>query len=244
MNFKGKVALVSGATSGIGRSIAETLSMHGITVIGTSTSKLGAKNISIYLGSHGKGMELDVTNQYSIDFFLKEIFLEFGCIDILINNAGIVRDNILVNMQENEWQKVIDTNLTSIYRMSKAVIRPMIKQRYGRIINIGSVVGLIGNIGQTNYAATKAGLIGFSKSLAREVATRGITVNIVSPGFIDTGMTAILTEKHRLQILSKIPVNKFGTVEDISNVVVFLASDEAGYITGENINVSGGMCML
>ncbi|QOI11048.1 3-oxoacyl-ACP reductase FabG [Blochmannia endosymbiont of Colobopsis nipponica] len=244
MSLDGKIALVSGATRGIGRSIAEILSEHGATVIGTATTKLGAKDISVYLGNSGKGMELDVTDQSSIDSLLKRIHLEFNGVDILINNAGIIRDSILINMQEDMWQNVLNANLTSIYRMSKSVIRSMIKKRYGRIITIGSVVGSMGNIGQTNYAAAKAGLIGFSKSLAREVAARGITVNVVSPGFIETDITMIMTKEYRNKILSRIPMNKFGTTRDVANVVAFFASDEARYITGETIHVNGGMYML
>ncbi|UVK76901.1 MAG: 3-oxoacyl-[acyl-carrier-protein] reductase FabG [Sodalis sp. Fle] len=243
MNFKGKIVLVTGANRGIGRAIAEMLMARGATIVGTATSERGAATISVYLGNSGKGMQLNISNQDSIEIFLKKMRAEFGDADILVNNAGITRDNLLIRMKENEWQSILDTNLTSVYRMSKAVIRAMIKKRYGRIITIGSVVGSMGNAGQTNYAAAKAGLIGFSKSLACEVASRGITVNVVAPGFIATDMTEVLMDKHRTDILSQIPANRLGDPKEIASAVVFFASDEASYITGETIHVNGGMYM-
>ncbi|UVK78780.1 MAG: 3-oxoacyl-[acyl-carrier-protein] reductase FabG [Sodalis sp. Ffu] len=243
MNFKGKIVLVTGANRGIGRAIAEMLMARGATIVGTATSERGAATISVYLGNSGKGMQLNISNQDSIEIFLKKMRAEFGDADILVNNAGITRDNLLIRMNENEWQSILDTNLTSVYRMSKAVIRAMIKKRYGRIITIGSVVGSMGNAGQTNYAAAKAGLIGFSKSLACEVASRGITVNVVAPGFIATDMTEALMDKDRTDILSQIPANRLGDPKEIASAVVFFASDEASYITGETIHVNGGMYM-
>lgn len=244
MNFKNKIVLITGASRGIGRSIAETFAALNATVIGTATNQINVNIINSYLGSSGKGIELDVSNKVSIENCLKSIRTEFSDIDILINNAGIVYDNLLIRMKEEEWQSIINTNLTSIFRISKAVIRAMIKKRYGRIITIGSVVGSIGNIGQTNYATAKAGLIGFSKSLAREVATYGITVNVVSPGFIATDMIKSLTSKQQENILSLIPLNRLGEPKEIANVVAFFASEEASYITGETIHVNGGIYMI
>lgn len=244
MSFKGKISLVTGASRGIGRAIAKMLAEHGSMVIGTSTNEKGANDISTYLDSNGKGMILNISKNNSIESFLKKMRSEYGEADILVNNAGITHDSLLMCMQENEWHSVIDTNLTSIFRMSKAMIRSMIKKRYGRIINISSVIASIGNSGQANYAASKAGLIGFSKSLAREVASRGITVNVVSPGFIDTDMTNMLSNNHRLRILSQVPVNRFGDPKDVANAVIFFASDKASYITGETMHVNGGMCMI
>lgn len=244
MGFKNKIALVTGASRGIGRAIAEMLATRGATVIGTATSKTGAAAICAYLGDRGKGMELDVSNISSINTLLEKMRSEFGDADILVNNAGITRDNILIRMREDEWQSIIDTNLTSVFHISKAVMRAMIKKRYGRIITIGSVVGTMGNVGQANYAAAKAGLVGFSKSLAREVASRGITVNVVAPGFIATDMTEALTEEYRADILFQIPANRFGNPTEIASAVAFFASDEASYITGETMHVNGGMYML
>lgn len=244
MNFKGKTALVTGASRGIGRAIAEVLVAHGAIVVGTATDKAGAIAINASLGKSGKGMELNVSSSASINIFLDKMRAEFGDADILVNNAGIKRDNLFMRMKEDEWQSVIDTNLTSAYRMSKAVIQAMMKKRSGRIITISSVVGAMGNVGQTNYAAAKAGLIGFSKSLAREVASRSITVNVVAPGFINTDMTAALADEHRAKIMSQIPANRFGDPKEIASTVAFLASDEASYITGETIHVNGGMYML
>ncbi|NBN27689.1 3-oxoacyl-ACP reductase FabG [Proteus sp. G4408] len=244
MGFDGKIALVTGASRGIGRAIAEKLIAYGATVIGTATSENGAKAISEYLGNKGKGFVLNVTETDSIEKFLADVRAEFGEIDILVNNAGITRDNLLMRMKDDEWQDIIDTNLSSVFRLSKAVMRAMMKKRYGRIITIGSVVGTMGNAGQANYAAAKAGVIGFSKSLAREVASRGITVNVVAPGFIETDMTRALTEDQRAGILSQVPANRLGDAKEIASAVAFLASDEAGYITGETLHVNGGMYMV
>ncbi|MGC6230758.1 3-oxoacyl-ACP reductase FabG [Hafnia paralvei] len=244
MSFEGKIALVTGASRGIGRAIAENLVARGARVIGTATSDKGAADISAYLGENGKGYNLNVVDQASIDAVLSAIRTEFGEIDILVNNAGITRDNLLMRMKDDEWQDILDTNLTSVFRLSKAVLRAMMKKRCGRIITIGSVVGTMGNAGQANYAAAKAGLIGFSKSLAREVASRGITVNVVAPGFIETDMTRALTEEQRAGILSQVPANRLGDAKEIANAVAFLASDEAGYITGETLHVNGGMYMI
>lgn len=224
--------------------IAEKLIACGATVIGTATSENGAKAISEYLGNKGKGFVLNVTETDSIEKFLADVRAEFGEIDILVNNAGITRDNLLMRMKDDEWQDIIDTNLSSVFRLSKAVMRAMMKKRYGRIITIGSVVGTMGNAGQANYAAAKAGVIGFSKSLAREVASRGITVNVVAPGFIETDMTRALTEDQRAGILSQVPANRLGDAKEIASAVAFLASDEAGYITGETLHVNGGMYMV
>ncbi|GKX61725.1 3-oxoacyl-[acyl-carrier-protein] reductase FabG [Pragia fontium] len=244
MKLEGKIALVTGASRGIGRAIAEKLVSEGARVIGTATTENGAKAISEYLDTHGKGMALNVTDSASIEAVLETIRAEFGEIDILINNAGITRDNLLMRMKDDEWQDILDTNLTSVFRLSKAVMRAMMKKRCGRIITIGSVVGTMGNAGQTNYAAAKAGLIGFSKSLAREVASRGITVNVIAPGFIETDMTRALTDEQRSGILSQVPANRLGEAKEIASAAAFLASDEAGYITGETLHVNGGMYML
>lgn len=244
MSFEGKVVLVTGASRGIGRAIAESFVARGAKVIGTATSESGAEAISSYLGANGKGFALNVVDAQSIDSVLASIRAEFGEIDILVNNAGITRDNLLMRMKDDEWQDILDTNLTSVFRLSKAVMRAMMKKRFGRIITIGSVVGTMGNAGQANYAAAKAGLIGFSKSLAREVASRGITVNVVAPGFIETDMTRALTDDQRAGILSSVPANRLGDAKEIASAVAFLASDEAGYITGETLHVNGGMYMI
>ncbi|CRL59187.1 MULTISPECIES: 3-oxoacyl-ACP reductase FabG [Proteus] len=244
MGFDGKIALVTGASRGIGRAIAEDLVARGATVIGTATSENGAQAISEYLDGKGKGFVLNVTENDSIEKFLADVRAEFGEIDILVNNAGITRDNLLMRMKDDEWQDIIDTNLSSVFRLSKAVMRAMMKKRYGRIITIGSVVGTMGNAGQANYAAAKAGVIGFSKSLAREVASRGITVNVVAPGFIETDMTRALTDDQRAGILSQVPANRLGDAKEIASAVAFLASDEASYITGETLHVNGGMYMI
>ncbi|GAA3584208.1 MAG: 3-oxoacyl-ACP reductase FabG [Gibbsiella quercinecans] len=244
MSFEGKIVLVTGASRGIGRAIAESFVARGATVIGTATSDSGAEAISSYLGTHGKGFKLDVVDAQSIDSVLGAIREQFGEIDILVNNAGITRDNLLMRMKDDEWQDILNTNLTSVFRLSKAVMRAMMKKRFGRIVTIGSVVGTMGNAGQANYAAAKAGLIGFSKSLAREVASRGITVNVVAPGFIETDMTRALTEEQRAGILTQVPANRLGDAKEIANAVAFLASDEAGYITGETLHVNGGMYMI
>ncbi|MBU2897960.1 3-oxoacyl-ACP reductase FabG [Vibrio hepatarius] len=244
MNLEGQVALVTGASRGIGRAIAELLAERGATVVGTATSESGAAAISDYLGEKGKGLALNVTDIESIEATLKKINDEFGTIDILVNNAGITRDNLLMRMKDDEWNDIIDTNLTPIYRMSKAVLRGMMKKRSGRIINIGSVVGTMGNAGQANYAAAKAGVIGFTKSMAREVASRGVTINTVAPGFIETDMTKMLNEDQRAATLSNVPSGRLGDPREIASAVVFLASPEAAYITGETLHVNGGMYMV
>lgn len=247
MNLENEVALVTGASRGIGKAIAETLAKAGATVIGTATSENGAEKITEYLSAigagKGKGMCLNVADDESIKSVTKIISDEFGAISILVNNAGITRDNLLMMMKDDQWNDIIQTNLTSIFKLSKIVIRPMMKARKGRIINIASVVGLTGNPGQTNYSAAKAGILGFSKSLAREIGSRNITVNTVAPGFIDTDMTKELPEEQRNALISQIPLNKLGDPQDIANAVAFLASPEAAYITGETINVNGGMYM-
>ena len=239
MNFEGKIALVTGASRGIGRAIAETLAARGAKVIGTATSENGAQAISDYLGANGKGLLLNVTDPASIESVLEKIRAEFGEVDILVNNAGITRDNLLMRMKDEEWNDIIETNLSSVFRLSKAVMRAMMKKRHGRIITIGSVVGTMGNGGQANYAAAKAGLIGFSKSLAR-----GITVNVVAPGFIETDMTRALSDDQRAGILAQVPAGRLGGAQEIANAVAFLASDEAAYITGETLHVNGGMYMV
>ena len=244
MNLSGKIALVTGASRGIGKAIAEKLVACGATVIGTATTEKGAEAISQYLDQNGKGLALNVTDEASIESVISTIKAEFGDIDILVNNAGITRDNLLMRMKEDEWQDILDTNLTSVFRLSKALMRTMMKKRYGRIITIGSVVGTMGNAGQANYAAAKAGLIGFSKSLALEVASRGITVNVVAPGFIETDMTAALTDEQKALTLAQVPAGRLGEPTEIANAVAFLASDEASYITGETLHVNGGMYMV
>ncbi|TKB04251.1 3-oxoacyl-ACP reductase FabG [Alteromonas portus] len=240
----GKIALVTGASRGIGKAIATQLAQQGATVIGTATSENGEQAISDYLSEFGgKGFALNVTDKESVDTTLKAINEAFGSIDILVNNAGITRDNLLMRMKDDEWQDIIDTNLTSIFTLSKAVLRGMMKKRCGRIVNIGSVVGSAGNAGQANYAAAKAGVIGFSKSMAREVASRGITINVVAPGFIDTDMTKALTDDQKEAIFKDIPANRLGAPDEIAATVAFLVSDGAAYITGETIHVNGGMYM-
>lgn len=246
-SLEGKTVLVTGASRGIGKAIATQLQSLGATVIGTATSDHGAEKISDYLmqgGVKGKGCVLNVTDDESIASIFTMIKNEYGAIDILVNNAGITRDNLFMRMKADEWQDIIDTNLSSVFKISKAVIRPMMKNRTGRIINIGSVVGTMGNAGQVNYATAKAGLIGFTKSLAREVASRGITVNTVSPGFIDTDMTQSLTDEQKEAIFAQVPANRLGKPEEIANAVAFLASDSAAYITGETLHVNGGMYMV
>jgi len=243
-SLEGKVVLVTGASRGIGKAVAETLVAQGAKVAGTATSENGASNISEYLGENGKGYALNVTNPDSIKETLEAIKADFGDVDVLVNNAGITRDNLLMRMKDDEWADIIDTNLTSIFRLSKAVMRPMMKKRHGRIINIGSVVGTMGNAGQANYAAAKAGVIGFSKSLAKEIASRGITVNVVAPGFIDTDMTKALDDAQRKAISDQVPAERLGDPKEIAATVAFLASNEAGYISGETIHVNGGMYMV
>jgi 3-oxoacyl-[acyl-carrier protein] reductase len=244
MSLDGKVALVTGASRGIGRSIAELLVERGATVIGTATSENGAAAISEYLGDKGKGFMLNVTDTDSIESVLKAIVDEFGVIDILVNNAGITRDNLLMRMKDEEWLEIMETNLTSIFRLSKAVLRGMMKKRSGRIVNVGSVVGTMGNAGQANYSAAKAGVIGFSKSMAREVASRGITVNTVAPGFIETDMTNAMNDEQRAATLAQVPAGRLGSPREIAAAVAFLASDEASYISGETLHVNGGMYMI
>lgn len=243
-SLQGEIALVTGASRGIGKAIAEQLAADGATVIGTATTDKGAEAISAYLkGSGGKGMCLNVTDNESVADVIKQITADFGAVSILVNNAGITKDNLLMMMKQDQWDDVINTNLTSVYRLSKSVVRSMMKARKGRIINIASVVGSTGNPGQTNYSATKAGLLGFTKSLAREIGSRNITVNAVAPGFIDTDMTRELGEEQRDALIAQIPLNRLGNPEDIAHAVAFLASPEAGYITGETLHVNGGMYM-
>lgn len=244
--LENQIALVTGASRGIGAAIALELGKQGATVIGTATSASGAEQISQALqqgGAKGIGMALDVNDTVQIESTLKGIAEQFGDITILVNNAGITRDMLLMRMSEEEWDDVVSTNLKSVYRMSKAVLRPMMKARTGRIISVSSVVGHMGNAGQTNYAAAKAGMTGFTKSLAREVGSRGITVNCVAPGFIDTDMTRALSEEHRNGLMQHIPLGRLGQVEDIAAAVAFLASPLAGYISGETLHVNGGMYM-
>jgi 3-oxoacyl-[acyl-carrier protein] reductase len=246
IDLEGKVTLVTGASRGIGRAIAESLGKANATVIGTATSDKGAQSISDYFaaaGIKGTGMTLNVTEVDSIDSVLKTINDEFGAITVLVNNAGITRDNLLMRMKEDEWNDIMSTNLTSVFRLSKACLRGMMKARQGRIITISSVVGATGNAGQANYAAAKAGVVGFSKSLAQEIGSRGVTVNVVAPGFIDTDMTKQLSEEQRSSLLAHIPLKNLGQPEDIANAVLFLASDMATYITGETLHVNGGMYM-
>ena len=242
--LNGKLVLVTGASRGIGQAIALTLGEAGATVIGTATSEVGANNISKILADkniHGKGMILNVTDNDQILDLLKAVTVEFGSVDILINNAGITRDNILIRMKEEEWDEIINTNLSSVYRMSKAVLRGMIKKKSGRIISITSVVGAMGNAGQSNYAAAKAGIMGFTKSLAREVGVRGITVNAVAPGFIQTDMTDALPEDQKDELAAQIPMGRLGTANEVAQAVLFLASDSGAYITAQTLHVNGGM---
>ena len=241
-----QIALVTGASRGIGRAIALALGAENATVIGTATSQHGADSISEALATNkvkGGGMVLDVADSASVTQCLKQVSDAYGAPDILVNNAGITRDNLLLMMKDEQWDEIINTNLSSVFRMSKSVLRAMMKKRGGRIISISSVVGATGNPGQTNYAAAKAGLVGFSKSLAREIGSRGITVNTVAPGFIDTDMTRELSAEQRETLTSQIPLRRLGSAEEVAAVVVFLASPAAGYITGETIHVNGGMYM-
>ncbi|UQB42780.1 3-oxoacyl-ACP reductase FabG [Thiomicrospira microaerophila] len=243
----GKIALVTGASRGIGKAIALDLIANGATVIGTATSETGVLAITDYIvaaGGQGKGLALNVTEPQQIADLMEQLTAEFGTPTILVNNAGITRDNLLMRMKDDEWDDIIQTNLNSVYRMSKACLRGMMKAKQGRIINIASVVGVMGNAGQTNYAAAKAGIIGFAKSLAREVGSRGITVNTVAPGFIDTDMTRNLPEEQRAALTQQIPLARLGQPEDIAKAVTFLASDGGAYITGQTINVNGGMVMV
>ena len=244
--LNGQVALVTGASRGIGQAVALELGRQGAVVVGTATSQSGADNISNYLnqaGVKGAGLLLNVNEAGQVEQVLQAVREQFGEVAILVNNAGITRDNLLMRMKEEEWDAIMDTNLKSVFRLSQAVLRAMMKARYGRIISIASVVGAMGNAGQTNYAAAKAGIIGFSKSLAREVGSRNITVNCVAPGFIDTDMTRALSEEQRNGLLAHIPLGRLGTVEDIAAAVAFLASPQAGYVTGTTMHVNGGMYM-
>ena len=241
-----KVALVTGASRGIGRAIADALGAAGHTVVGTATSQAGADAISAHFsaqGISGSGMVLNVADADSVDAVLKAVAEQYAAPAILVNNAGITRDNIMLRMKDEEWQDVIETNLNSVYRMSKACLRGMTKGRWGRIINISSVVGSMGNAGQANYAAAKAGMEGFTRALAREIGSRGITVNSIAPGFIATDMTDKLPEEQREALQSQIPLQRLGQPEEIAAVVAFLASEPAGYITGETVHVNGGMYM-
>jgi 3-oxoacyl-[acyl-carrier protein] reductase len=244
--LEGQIAIVTGASRGIGRAIALALGKQGATVIGTATTPQGAETIGAALseaGCKGRGVVLNVTDTAGVDAAIADIEAHEGAASILVNNAGITRDALLLRMKPDDWQAIMDTNLSSVFRLSKACLRGMMKQRRGRIISIASVVGLIGNAGQANYAAAKAGIIGFSKSLAREVGSRGITVNVVAPGFIDTDMTRALTEEQRTALLAPIALGRLGSVDDVAAAVSFLASPAAGYITGETLHVNGGMYM-
>ena len=245
--LEGQIALVTGASRGIGAAIAAELGKQGALVVGTATSANGAQQIGAALqqaGIKGAGLALDVNDATQVAAVLKEITYQFGEVSILVNNAGITRDTLLMRMSEDDWDAVLSTNLKSVFRLSQAVLRPMMKARRGRIINISSVVGHSGNAGQTNYAAAKAGMTGFTKSLAQEVGSRGITVNCVAPGFIDTDMTRDLPEEQRNKLLQHIPLGRLGQADDIAAAVAFLASPRAAYITGETLHVNGGMLMV
>jgi 3-oxoacyl-[acyl-carrier protein] reductase len=242
--LQGEIALVTGASRGIGAAIADTLAAHGAKVVGTATSETGAQAIGERLAAlGGVGRSLNVTDGAAVEALIDAIGKEFGAVTILVNNAGITRDQLLMRMKDEDWQAILDTNLSSVYRTSKAVMRGMMKARKGRIVSIASVVGVTGNPGQANYAAAKAGIIAFSKSLAREIGSRGITVNVVAPGFIDTDMTRALTEDQRQALLGQIALGRLGTPDDIAQSVLFLASPAAAYITGETMHVNGGMYM-
>jgi len=246
MTLENKVALVTGADRGIGKAIAIKLGGMGATIIGTGIVEQDAETVKKYLAEEnikGTGVVLNVCDDDMIEKVMEQIRNEFGAPAILINNAGITKDNLLMRMKPEQWNDVINTNLNGVFKMTKACIRPMLKARWGRVISISSVVGLMGNFGQSNYAATKAGIIGFSKSVALEVATYGVTVNLVAPGFIDTAMTQKLTEDQREMLCKMIPMKRIGTIKDIANAVAFLASPEANYITGETLSVNGGMRM-
>jgi 3-oxoacyl-[acyl-carrier protein] reductase len=244
ISYQGQVALVTGASRGIGRSIALALAQGGASVIGTATSESGAAAISEALAPYGgEGRVLDVRDGAATEALVDAIAKEKGAIAILVNNAGVTRDTLLMRMKDEDWAQVIDTDLSAVFRLSRAVLRGMMKARYGRIVSVGSVVGLMGNAGQANYCAAKAGLIGFSKSLAREIGSRGITVNVVAPGFIDTDMTKALPETARSALLEQVPAGRLGAPEDIAAAVCFLASPAASYITGETLQVNGGMYM-
>ena len=241
--LSGEIALVTGASRGIGASIAQELGNAGATVIGTATSQNGADGISEALEGRGRGIVLNIADDQSVQAAIKDIQANEGSPSLLVNNAGITKDNLLMRMKQDQWDDVIATNLTGLYRVSKACLRGMMKARKGRIINIASVIAVMGNAGQANYAASKAGMIGFSKSLAREIGSRGITVNAVAPGFIDTDMTKDLPEEQRTAMLGQIPLGRLGEGQDIANAVLFLASEAGAYITGETLHVNGGMVM-
>ncbi|MBN8884866.1 MAG: 3-oxoacyl-ACP reductase FabG [Rudaea sp.] len=242
--LQGEIALVTGASRGIGAAIADTLAAQGAKVIGTATTEAGAAAIGERLAAHGSiGRMLNVTDGAAVEKLVDDIAKEFGGVSILVNNAGITRDQLLMRMKDEDWQAILDTNLSSVYRTSKAVMRGMMKARKGRIVSIASVVGVTGNPGQANYAAAKAGIIAFSKSLAREIGSRGITVNVVAPGFIDTDMTRALSEDQRSALLGQIALGRLGAAQDIANAVAFLTSPAAAYITGETLHVNGGMYM-
>ena len=242
--MKDKIILITGANRGIGHNILKKISTCGFTVIGTSRSKDGADMITETLkNSKGKGIVMDVTNQESIDTSVSQIKGDYGVIYGLVNNAGITNDNLLMRMSDEQWNTVIETNLTSLYRVTKSVVKDMMKARTGRIINIGSIVGMMGNAGQSNYSATKSGLLGFTKSLAREVSSRNINVNAISPGFIDTDMTRALSEEQIEALTKNIPLGRIASPDEVSSVVAFLLSEDSSYITGENINVNGGLYM-
>ncbi|KTD19479.1 3-oxoacyl-ACP reductase FabG [Legionella israelensis] len=246
LKLEDKIALVTGATRGIGKAIALQLAKNGAYVIGTATSEKGVIAINDMLRQEnlsGEGLQLDVTDSAQIENLMSQLSDKNQSPAILVNNAGITADNLLLRMDDEEWYRVIETNLNSVYRMSKACLKSMFRARWGRIINIGSVVGASGNSGQSNYTAAKAGIVGFSKSLAQEIGSRGITVNVVAPGFIDTDMTASLPDAVKEEMLKRIPLRKLGMVDDVAETVVFLASDSAKYITGETIHVNGGMYM-
>ncbi|MEZ5495608.1 MAG: 3-oxoacyl-ACP reductase FabG [Gammaproteobacteria bacterium] len=243
MSIENQIALVTGASRGIGAAIADTLAEAGAYVIGTATSEAGAKAISERLGAQGCGKVLDVSNAESIDNLMNELKEEDKLPTILVNNAGIAKDNLLMRLKDDEWDMVLDTNLKSVYRLSKACIRPMMKAKGGRIITIGSVIGSMGNAGQGAYAAAKAGLIGFSKSLAKEIGSRGITVNVIAPGFIQTDMTKDMNEDAKQALIKDVPLGTLGEAQDIANAVLFLASDMGKYITGETLHINGGMLM-
>ncbi|SES80907.1 3-oxoacyl-[acyl-carrier-protein] reductase [Nitrosomonas marina] len=244
--MQNRIALVTGASRGIGRAIAQKLGSHGAIVIGTATTQTGADSIGQYLsnaGIRGAGSVLNVRDADQVNSAFEAIREKFGEVEILVNNAGITRDNLLVRMKDEEWDEIMETNLKSVFRLCRTVLRAMMKARYGRIINISSVVGTIGNIGQANYAAAKAGMFGFGKSLAREVGSRNITVNCVAPGFIDTDMTRALSEEQQQSLIQHVPLGRLGAAEEVASAVAFLASSEAGYITGSTLHVNGGMYM-
>lgn len=244
MSLQGKVVIVTGASRGIGKAIAQQLASQGAIVVGTATTQAGAEAISQYLAEYnGAGLALDVTQADAIDKFLAQVQERFGTPLILVNNAGITKDGLLLRMKDSDWDAVINTNLTAIFRLSKACLKGMGKARWGRIINISSVVGQMGNAGQCNYAAAKAGLEGFSRALAKEMGSRAITVNCIAPGFIKTDMTDVLTEEQQAVMLAQIPANRLGQPEEIAYAVAFLASDQAGYINGVTLGVNGGMYM-